>query len=86
MFNGLHSTSTDFNNLPLDDENENCSNVPYNQLLHKCLMEKCGHEALLKDIYAWFERNTEKAKDPGAKGWQNSIRHNLSMNEVSLVD
>ena len=56
--------------------------LPYNQLLYNCFMEMPGHEALLKDIYAWFERNTDKARNPGQKGWQNSIRHNLSMNEV----
>jgi len=34
----------------------------------------------LKEIYEWFEKNTDKAKINSSKGWQNSIRHNLSMN------
>ncbi|KAK4206421.1 hypothetical protein QBC37DRAFT_270307, partial [Rhypophila decipiens] len=31
----------------------------------------------LQDIYQWFRENTSKAKSDG-KGWQNSIRHNLT--------
>jgi len=37
---------------------------------------------VLKDIYQWFIDNTDKAA-LDQKGWQNSIRHNLSMNKVS---
>ena len=56
---------------------------PYNKLLHKCLMEAPDHELQLKDIYDWFRQNTGKGHTPNEKGWQNSIRHNLSMNPVS---
>jgi len=64
----------------------NCSDVNdacYAQLLWRCLREAPGHQRSLKDIYAWMQANTNKAGDCGDKGWMNSVRHNLSMNEVS---
>ena len=59
------------------------SNEPYATLIYRALMSTPGHRMVLKEIYEWFERNTDKAKDPKSRGWQNSIRHNLSMNGVS---
>ncbi|KAF2812889.1 uncharacterized protein BDZ99DRAFT_381656 [Mytilinidion resinicola] len=53
---------------------------PYAQLIYRALMEQEGHTMVLRDIYNWFKRNTDKATDKETKGWQNSIRHNLSMN------
>ena len=62
------------------DPTENAE--PYAQLIYRALREAPGHGMVLKDIYDWFEKNTDKAKNPLSKGWQNSIRHNLSMNGV----
>lgn len=62
------------------DPTENAE--PYAQLIYRALKETPGHGMVLKDIYDWFEKNTDKAKNPLSKGWQNSIRHNLSMNGV----
>ena len=56
----------------------------YANLIYQALMEAPGHKMILRDIYAWFAQNTDKAKDPSSKGWQNSIRHNLSMNDVYI--
>lgn len=55
----------------------------YATMLYQCLMEAEDHQLELKDIYQWFETHTEK---PSCRtsGWRNSVRHNLSMNEVSL--
>lgn len=58
---------------------------PYAQLIYRALMSTPNHAMVLKEIYEWFEQNTDKAKiapSSSAKGWQNSIRHNLSMNGV----
>lgn len=55
---------------------------PYAQLLYRALMGAPGHAMTLQEIYKWFGENTDKTKGEG-KGWQNSIRHNLSMNLVS---
>ncbi|WEW58911.1 hypothetical protein PRK78_004379 [Emydomyces testavorans] len=56
------------------------SDEPYARLIWKALMSTPGHKMVLKEIYEWFEKHTNKAKNPDSKGWQNSIRHNLSMN------
>lgn len=55
---------------------------PYAYLLYEALCSAKDHRMSLQEIYRWFEENTNKANDPQSKGWQSSIRHNLSMNEV----
>ncbi|KAJ2980018.1 hypothetical protein NUW58_g7056 [Xylaria curta] len=52
---------------------------PYAQILHRAMMQAPGHRMTLSELYQWVYANTDKAKR-GGKGWQNSIRHNLSMN------
>ena len=58
--------------------------IPYAKLIYQALMEAKGNSLVLKDIYKWIEDYTDKAKDPSFKGWQNSVRHNLSMNGVRM--
>ena len=66
-----------------DSDGEGSTHVePYAQLIYRALKSAPGHAMVLKEIYEWFEHNTDKAKNAGSKGWQNSIRHNLSMNGV----
>ncbi|RYP67736.1 hypothetical protein DL771_007069 [Monosporascus sp. 5C6A] len=52
---------------------------PYAQLIYRAFMSTERRAMTLQDIYQWFRDNTDKAKGEN-KGWQNSIRHNLSMN------
>ncbi|KAI1641355.1 hypothetical protein F4809DRAFT_5774 [Biscogniauxia mediterranea] len=52
---------------------------PYAQLIYRAFMSRDRHAMTLQEIYQWFRDNTDKAKSE-SKGWQNSIRHNLSMN------
>jgi hypothetical protein len=70
---------------PIHDEetDEGLNSEPYAQLIYRALKSVPSHRMVLKDIYEWFEKNTDKAKNNPSKGWQNSIRHNLSMNGVS---
>lgn len=57
--------------------------LPYAQLIYQCFMElEDPRQGLtLQAIYDYFRTHTDKCNN-GGKGWQNSIRHNLSMNEV----
>jgi hypothetical protein len=66
----------------LSHELEAKADEPYAQLLYRAFMSNARHAMTLQEIYQWFRDNTDKAKSEG-KGWQNSIRHNLSMNGVS---
>ncbi|CAG7931350.1 unnamed protein product [Penicillium olsonii] len=63
-----------------DPKEERNANLPYSILIYRALKSAERNKLTLQDIYRWFEENTDKAKDPNHKGWQNSIRHNLSMN------
>ena len=64
------------------DEDGSSNSEPYAQLIFRALKSAPGHRMVLKEIYEWFAKNTDKAKTSSSKGWQNSIRHNLSMNGV----
>ncbi|KAI2083834.1 hypothetical protein LOZ36_005352 [Ophidiomyces ophidiicola] len=68
-----------------DSDSESAtSDEPYARLIWKALISAPGHKMTLKEIYEWFEKHTNKAKNPDFKGWQNSIRHNLSMNAAFI--
>ncbi|KAI5927314.1 hypothetical protein F4810DRAFT_706684 [Camillea tinctor] len=62
-----------------DGEETHKVEEPYAQLIYRAFMSRDEHAMTLQEIYQWFRDNTDKAKSEG-KGWQNSIRHNLSMN------
>ena len=64
------------------EEDDVGSDKPYARLIWEALMQAPGNRMMLREIYAWFQCNTNKATDSGSNGWQNSIRHNLSMNQV----
>lgn len=74
---------------PRDSESESegkQGEPPYAKLIFRALMNAPEHQMVLKDIYEWIAQNTDKARDPAFKGWQNSVRHNLSMNGVCLAN
>jgi hypothetical protein len=56
---------------------------PYAKLIHRALLSKSDYCMSLQELYQWFRENTDRAKNERLTGWQNSIRHNLSMNHVS---
>ena len=66
-----------------DDDEDVSDGKPYARLIFEALLHAPGHRMMLRDIYEWFEQNTNKPRESGSNGWQNSIRHNLSMNRVS---
>ncbi|EXJ83302.1 hypothetical protein A1O1_06921 [Capronia coronata CBS 617.96] len=64
------------------EDEEGCNDKPYARLIYEALMQVPGHRMMLRDIYEWFRLNTTKPQESGSNGWQNSIRHNLSMNQA----
>jgi hypothetical protein len=82
-------STTDFRNIRLQSEMPTAlgmtpagNQVPYAQWLYMAFISHPRNAMTLQEIYQWFRENTDKDKK-GTKGWQNSIRHNLSMNGVS---
>ncbi|KAL2013048.1 hypothetical protein VTN00DRAFT_573 [Thermoascus crustaceus] len=63
-----------------DTDEDGNNDPPYSLLIYQALTSAPGMKLPLQGIYSWFEKNTTKGKDQNSKGWQNSIRHNLSMN------
>jgi hypothetical protein len=63
------------------DANNNKGEEPYARLIYRAFMSSPRRAMTLQEIYQWFRENTDKGK-ADSKGWQNSIRHNLSMNLV----
>lgn len=57
--------------------------VPYSRLIETALRLSPDNKLSLQGIYSWFRENTLRGQDK-SKGWQNSIRHNLSMNAVCV--
>jgi hypothetical protein len=78
--NGAPPSGQGGNSSDRDDANK--IDVPYARLIFKAFMSRENHAMTLQELYQWFRENTDKAK-ADSKGWQNSIRHNLSMNAVS---
>jgi hypothetical protein len=66
-----------------EQKEERSGQLPYSVLIYRALKAAPGNKLPLQGIYNWFQANTDKGADPNVKGWQNSIRHNLSMNAVS---
>lgn len=70
---------------PEDISKIDTDHAPYAQLIYRALMSSEDRMMSLQDIYTWVATNSKKVQDPSSKGWQNSIRHNLSMNAVSFT-
>lgn len=68
--------------LGLGIEEDPPGDPPYSHLIYEALKGAPEKKLPLQGIYGWFQKNTSKGKDKNSKGWQNSIRHNLSMNAV----
>jgi Forkhead domain len=67
------------------DGGEDDGNQPYAQLIYRALLSAPEHKMVLNEIYDWFRNTYERFNKAKGKGWQNSIRHNLSMNGVRAL-
>lgn len=65
-----------------EPETPKTGETPYAKLIYQAFMSSPRRALTLQEIYQWFRDNTDKGKPGQGKGWQNSIRHNLSMNGV----
>lgn len=64
----------------MEGDDEGQSHKPYNIIIFGFLWNRPNHAAMLKEIY---EHVAEVCgKDPSQSGWKNSVRHNLSLNDV----
>ncbi|KAK8047073.1 Fork-head transcriptional regulator [Apiospora saccharicola] len=75
-----HSHQPDHHGMPEEDELAK-GDEPYAKLIEKAFLSKDSRSMTLQELYQWFRENTERGRSDG-KGWQNSIRHNLSMNKA----
>ncbi|KAK1829547.1 hypothetical protein QBC39DRAFT_373665 [Podospora conica] len=80
---GTKSHSRQSSSVPSTPGNSSTAKVeePYAQLIFRAFKSHPRHAMTLQDLYQWFRENTDKGKND-TKGWQNSIRHNLSMNRA----
>lgn len=88
MWNHQEQSVTPHDDLFADDEEpepEDGADPCYAQLLYSCLKDAPEHTMSLRELYEWVSQHSQKAKDPKNRGWQNSVRHNLSMNAVSCL-
>lgn len=60
------------------------ADASYAKVLYWILLNAPNHTLPLSDIYDAVHKKSARASDPNNKGWRNSVRHNLSMNEVSI--
>ncbi|KZL65330.1 forkhead domain-containing protein, partial [Colletotrichum tofieldiae] len=55
--------------------------MTYAKLIQTALLSRETQQMELSELYDWFEKNTSRA-NRGNKGWQNSVRSNLSLNKA----
>jgi hypothetical protein len=68
----------------LSNPDDRMPEEPYAKLIYRALMGAPNHSMVLQEIYQWFIEHTDKGSSTSS-GWRNSIRHNLSMNAVSMT-
>ncbi|KAK8058238.1 hypothetical protein PG994_008686, partial [Apiospora phragmitis] len=66
-----------------EPEEDKPGDVPYAKTIEKAFRTKASYSMTLQELYQWFRENTYRGRATN-KGWQNSIRHNLSMNKVRI--
>ncbi|KDN63346.1 hypothetical protein CSUB01_10163 [Colletotrichum sublineola] len=60
---------------------QNGCKLTYAELIYKALLGTEKRQMTLRELYDWFEHNTERARNRD-QGWKNSVRSNLCLNEA----
>lgn len=79
-----HSDERSLATSPYASDGVDYDQATYAVLIHHALMSAPKHRMVLAEIYTYFREKIPRFKNLKDRGWMNSIRHNLSMNGVSV--
>ncbi|KAK6833873.1 hypothetical protein PG987_008567 [Apiospora arundinis] len=65
----------------MDDDELAKGDESYAKLMERAFKSRPNLAMTLQELYQWFRENTERGRSE-TKGWQNSVRHNLSFRKT----
>lgn len=71
-------------NMPLLEDDGRKPHYSYAMLIGMAILRAPGRRLTLAHIYKWISDSFSFYRQAGENGWQNSIRHNLSLNKAFI--
>jgi len=71
-------------NMPLLEDDGTKPHYSYAMLIGMAILRASGRRLTLAHIYKWIADSFSFYRQAGENGWQNSIRHNLSLNKAFI--
>ena len=71
-------------NMPSLEDDGRKPHYSYAMLIGMAILRAPGHRLTLAHIYKWISDSFSFYRQAGENGWQNSIRHNLSLNKAFI--
>lgn len=71
-------------NMPLLEDDGRKPHYSYAMLIGMAILRAPGRRLTLAHIYKWISGSFSHYRQAGENGWQNSIRHNLSLNKAFI--
>lgn len=71
-------------NMPLLEDDGRKPHYSYAMLIGMAILRAPGRRLTLAHIYKWISDSFSHYRQAGENGWQNSIRHNLSLNKAFI--